>query len=42
KILGGEVKAKSGQNQKESLGAVSVNQPKLQLKEIPTSGKSNE
>lgn len=42
KILGGEVKAKSGQNQKESLGAVSVNQPKLQLKETSTSGNSNE
>ena len=42
KTLGGEVKAKSGQNQKESLGAVSVNQPKLQLKETSTSGNSNE
>ncbi|MBA7665107.1 hypothetical protein ES703_73173 [subsurface metagenome] len=51
KILGGEVKAKSGQNESESLSSseakgsdvASVNQPgKAQLKETPTSGISNE
>jgi chromosome segregation ATPase len=42
-ILGGEVKAKSGQNVNERPDVASVNQPgKPQLKETPASGISNE
>ncbi|GAH66756.1 unnamed protein product [marine sediment metagenome] len=43
KILGGEVKAESDQNEGESSKVASVNQPgKPQLKETLTSDKSNE